>query len=311
MKALVYHSTKIYRIEETPVPNLSEHPGLLLKVAACGLCGSDLRTLQYGHPKIEPPCILGHEVSGEVVEISPGIKTDLEVGSRLAVAPLVFCGNCAYCRQGRFQFCENYHEIGQSWPGGFAEFMVIPLEALQHGILHLISDSLDPAHASVAEPLSACLSAVDLVDFGSVRSAAIFGAGMIGCLLLQLLRLKGVQHITLIDPNETRLKIGSILHPDSTVNISEIKTSLEDAIGNRRFDLVFTATAAPVVQNQAINMMEKGGQIVVFAGLPKGQSEIAVDYNLIHYRNKNPGTHLLKKPPRKSVESHHRKKNPG
>lgn len=285
MKAAIYYAPNDIRVEDLPIPRLSEQPGLLLKVSACGLCGSDLRTFQFGHPRVTAPFILGHEISGAIVEIASQIQTDLKIGMRLAVAPLVFCGECAYCRQGRSQFCECYREIGQSWPGGFAEYMLIPDEALQHGVFHPIPDSLDAAHAAVAEPLSACLNAIDFVDFRAVRSAAIFGAGTIGCLLLQLLRLKGVQHITLIDPNHARLHVAGVFHPDATVNVTEIKTNLENALGGQRFDLVFTATAAPLVQNQALNISDKGGQIVVFSGLPRGHSEITVDYNQIHYRN--------------------------
>lgn len=285
MKAVIYYAPNDIHVRDIPAPHLAEQSGLLLKVLACGLCGSDLRTLQTGHPKVTPPYILGHEICGEVVEIGPGVTTPYKPGSRLAIAPLVFCGQCRYCLAGHFQYCEQYREIGQSWPGGFEECMLIPREALERGVIHAVPESLDPAHASVSEPLAACLHSIEPLNFELAHSAVIFGAGTIGCLLLQLLRLKGVQHITLIDPNESRLRIAARFHPDKTINIRQLDASIEETVGNQRFDLVFTATASPIVQNQALHIVEKGGQIVVFSGLPRDRAEITVDYNLIHYRN--------------------------
>jgi L-iditol 2-dehydrogenase len=285
MKAAIYFAPNDIHVQDIPAPRLAKQSGLLLKVLACGLCGSDLRTLQTGHPKVTPPFILGHEICGEVVDIEPGVATPIKPGSRLAVAPLVFCGQCRYCQAGHFQFCEHYREIGQSWPGGFEEYMLIPPEALERGVIHAIPESLDPAHAAVSEPLAACLHSLDSLNFELTRTVVIFGAGTIGCLLLQLLRLKGVQYITLIDPNESRLRIADRFHPDKTINISQLDTSIEETVSNQRFDLVFTATASPIVQSQALNIVEKGGQIVVFSGLPREQSEIKIDYNQIHYRN--------------------------
>ncbi len=285
MKAVYFYDINNTHVRDIPLPDLTDQSGLLLKVAACGLCGSDLRTLQFGHPKVIPPFILGHEICGDVIEVSAGFKSRFQAGTRLAIAPLVFCGQCKYCLEGYFQYCENYREIGQSWPGGFEEFMLLPPEALESGVIHSIPPALDPAHAALSEPLAACLHSIESLNFRIAHTAVIFGAGTIGCLLLQLLRLNGVEHITLVDPNESRLKIAEEFHPDATINISQTEISIEEVFGKQRFDLIFTATASPIVQTQALHLAEKGGQIVVFSGLPRDRAEILVDYNLVHYRN--------------------------
>jgi L-iditol 2-dehydrogenase len=285
MNAVVFKGPLNYCVEKIPIPSISKGE-ILFAVSACGLCGSDLRTLKFGHRKITPPFTIGHEICGEIVEVGPQVSSDWKVGTQFAIAPVVYCGKCIYCRQERFELCENYREIGQVWPGGLAEFMVIPEDALLHGVINPIPASLDPVQAAISEPLAACLHAMDGIDFKTVRSAAIFGCGAIGCMLLQLIRSQGVENIILIDPNDSRLEIDQKIHPDHTINtatmdvVKEIKTYTH-GIG---VDAVFTATAAPSVQNQAIEASSNGGQIIVFSGLPKDQSIIQIDFNQIHYK---------------------------
>ncbi len=284
MDAVIFKGPLNYGVEKIPIPFISEGE-VLLKVSACGLCGSDLRTLKFGHRKITPPFIIGHEICGEIVQVGSRVSHDWKVGMQFAIAPVVYCGTCIYCRQERFELCQNYREIGQVWAGGFAEFMVIPTDALANGVINPISPSVDPIQAALSEPLAACLNALEKIDFSIVRSAAIFGSGAIGCMLLQLIRSQGVENIILIDPNDNRLEVAKIFHPDHTINTStmdvvkEIRT-YTDGVGA---DAVFTATAAPTVQNQALEASSKGGQIIVFSGLPKNQSVIQVDFNQIHY----------------------------
>ncbi|NMC30527.1 MAG: alcohol dehydrogenase catalytic domain-containing protein [Pelolinea sp.] len=286
MHAVIFRGPLDFGIEAVPLPHISSND-ILLKVITCGLCGSDLRTLKFGHRKVTPPFIIGHEICGEIVEVGSQASPAWKTGMRLAVAPVVYCGVCIYCRQQRLELCESYQEIGQVWPGGLAEYVAIPADALRRGVINPLSPSIDMVQAAVSEPLAACLHALEKVDFSTVRSAAIFGSGAIGCMLLQLIRKRGVQTIILIDPNDDRLNVAKIFHPDATINtndvdvVNEIKT-ITAGIG---VDAVFTATAAPIVQEQAIAISSHGGQIIVFSGLPKEQAQVRVDYNQIHYHN--------------------------
>ena len=107
--------------------------GLLLDVKACGLCGSDLRTLRSGHRKVQMPYVIGHEICGVVAETGPGYQGPWQQGDLLSMGPVVYCGHCDFCLEGQFELCENYREIAQTWPGGLAEHMAVPPEAIRFG----------------------------------------------------------------------------------------------------------------------------------------------------------------------------------
>ncbi len=284
MKAAVFYGPKEYKVEDVNEPKIAEDE-ILLRIHACGLCGSDLRTLQYGHPRITPPLILGHEISGEVAVLGRNSQGLYHTGDRLAIAPIVYCGSCSHCRNGRNELCSNYLEFGQAWPGGMAEYMRIPAVALRNGCIHIIPEKLDSIQATVSEPLAACLHAIERVDFDFIKTAVIFGAGTIGCLLMQLVVDKGVEKVILIDPNVNRLEIAEKILSVRTLNntsqdiFDEIKKTNPEGV-----DLIFTATAAPIVQKQALQIAGKACQIIVFSGLPKEHSELNIDYNQIHYQ---------------------------
>ena len=285
MAALRFYGPHNYQVEEIPLPQLSDQD-ILIKVSACGLCGSDIRTLKFGHLRITPPFTLGHEVTGEIIEVGPHADSPFNYGERIAIAPVVYCGTCGYCQNGHSEYCENYREIGQTWPGGFAEYMLIPQDALRHGVIHPIPDSLDSISATLSEPLGACLHAIDRMDLEVVRSAAIFGAGTIGCLMLQLLRDQGVKEIAVIDPNVNRLELAQKIGADFLINnrVENAAEKIKSLSSEGGVDLAITATAAPAALIQAIEIMNKGGQIIAFAGLPKKQSVLEIDMNTIHYK---------------------------
>ena len=286
MKAVIFKGPHNYGVEDIPMPQILDRE-IMIKVNACGLCGSDLRTLKYGHRKIVPPHIIGHEISGEITQIGSKAQTDWKIGTSLAIAPVVYCGSCIFCRQNKYEFCENYQEIGQAWQGGFAEYIALPENVLSNGVIHPIPSSLSPIQATISEPLSACLHALDRVDFRNVHNAVVFGAGTIGCLLLQLLHNIGVEHITILDPNESRLEIARSFNPSSAIDASNpsVIERVKQITSESGVEVVFTATAAPIAQNQALEVISNGGQIVIFSGLPKDQAKLQVDFNQIHYRN--------------------------
>jgi len=284
MRAVIHKGPGDYTLEVTPVPTISDQD-VLLKVNAVGLCGSDLRTLRFGHRRVTPPYILGHEICGTIQSAGSRVASKWKPGSQIALAPVVYCGTCHFCKRGQPELCQNYREIGQAWAGGFAEYIVLPQDVLQRGVIHPVPEGMDAQSAAIAEPLGACLHAMDLVDLRNVHTAAIFGFGTIGCFFLQLLKNQGIDTIIIIDPNETRLQIAKYFHPDHSINTTSENAverihSITQGVG---VDLIITATAAPTVQQQALDSIGKGGQIVVFAGLPKGQAWLPFDFNKIHY----------------------------
>ena len=154
MRAVVVNAPMDFGVRDVPVP-LCPDGGMLLKVHACGLCGSDLRTLRYGHRRVTLPWIIGHEISGTVVGTGSDYGGPWREGEMLSVGPVVYCGRCDFCAAGRFELCEDYREIAQAWPGGFAQYVAIPEEAVRLGTIQHVPPGLDPAVAAIAEPIPA------------------------------------------------------------------------------------------------------------------------------------------------------------
>jgi L-iditol 2-dehydrogenase len=273
-----------FGVEDVPVPEVP-HGGLLLKVAACGLCGSDLRTLRSGHRKVTFPWIIGHEIAGEVVETGPGYEGTWQAGDRLAVGPLAYCGSCDFCLDGRYELCEDYREIAQAWPGGFAECVAIPEACVKRGTIQVVPQSLDLAHAAISEPISSCVHAQEKGQVGLGDTVAIVGAGPIGCIHASLARARGAERIYIADVVEERLRMAEAFAPDATIHAGRVDTvqEVKRLTGGKGADVVITATPAPVACVQAVEMTRKGGRILVFGGLPRGDSKPGVDMNLVHY----------------------------
>lgn len=273
-----------FGVQDVPVPEVPEG-GLLLKVAACGLCGSDLRTLRSGHRKVALPWIIGHEISGVVVETGPGYTGQWQVDDLLAVGPLAYCGVCDFCLDGRYELCEGYLEIAQAWPGGFAEYVAIPEAVVKLGTIQAVPEGLDLAYAAVSEPISSCVHAQERGQIGLGDTVVIVGAGPIGCIHASLARARGADRIYMADVVEDRLQMAEAFAPDATIHAGQTDPMQEirRLTGGKGADVVITATPAPVACVQAVEMARKGGRILVFGGLPTEDSKPGVDMNLVHY----------------------------
>ena len=259
--------------------------GLLLKVLACGLCGSDLRTLRSGHHRVKLPFTIGHETSGEVVELGDGYKGNFTSGDRLAVSPLVYCGKCEFCHKGRYEFCIHYREIAQHWEGGFAEYMAIPKDAIKLGTIQAIPPDLDPVHATLVEPLSSCVNAQEVGKVLKGDTVVVIGAGSIGTFHVELARANGAAKIIVIDISEDRLHLMQDYSPDALINASETDpvSEVRKLTKNYGAEVVITANSVPETQVQAVEMARKGGRILLFGGLPPEKSRPGIDMNLVHY----------------------------
>ncbi|MGQ9622999.1 MAG: alcohol dehydrogenase catalytic domain-containing protein [Candidatus Caldatribacteriaceae bacterium] len=292
MKALVFLGPGNMEIQNVPRPSCSEE-GMVVKVEACGLCGSDLRTYQSGHPRVNPPWVIGHEVAGVVVEVGQRVNSFQE-GDRVAVAPPVYCGRCWYCRRGKYYLCLYQRELAQAWPGGFAEYMAIPPEALAFGSIHKIPDGLSFEEAAISEPASSCINAHEIANTSLEDIVVVIGAGPIGCFHVEIARARGAKKIILLEISETRLKLAKEkFSPDHTIqnignpsNYIEKVWELTDGLGA---SVVVVACPSGDAQRDAIEMAAKGGRVLLFGGLPKNQRQVLFDSNLIHYR----GLHVI------------------
>ncbi|MFO7535281.1 MAG: alcohol dehydrogenase catalytic domain-containing protein [Kiritimatiellia bacterium] len=259
--------------------------GMVVRVLACGLCGGDLRTLRSGHHRVKLPFVVGHEISGVVVETGQAYRGQWKAGETLSIAPLVYCGVCGFCVEGRYELCGGYREIAQTWPGGFAEYVAVPEEAVRLGTIRRIPNGLDPVVATVAEPLSSCLHAQEKGAIGLGDTVAILGSGPVGCLHVMLARARGASTVIVADVSAERLAMCGRFGPEHLVDISKVNLveEVKRLTGGRGVDVVITANPAPESQVQALEMARKGGRILLFGGLPSDACRPGLNTNLIHY----------------------------
>ena len=284
MRAVVVRAPMQYGIERLPVPD-APPGGLLLKVGACGLCGSDLRTLRGGHRKVTFPWVIGHEIAGKVHALGDDYDGPFAVGDMLAVGPMAYCGACDQCLAGRYELCEDFREIAQAWPGGFAEYIAIPEECVRLGNVLPVPEGLDPAYAAISEPVASCVNAQERGGIGLGDVVVVIGAGPIGCIHTSLARARGADRVIIADIVADRLALGAAFEPDAAIDASQIDLleRVRQLTEGKGADVVITATPAPVASVQAVEMARRGGRILIFGGLPKGDSKSGVDMNLIHY----------------------------
>ncbi len=286
MNALVVRAPMDYGIERVEIPRVSES-SLLLKVLACGLCGSDLRTLRSGHRKIKLPFTIGHEICAKVESFGKAYNGPWKIGEKLAVSPLIYCGKCIFCLNGDFELCTDYKEIAQAWPGGFAEYLALPEEALKHGTIQVVPENMDPEHATLIEPLSSCVNAQEKGNISLGDTVLIIGAGPIGTLHLELARARGADKVIIADISEDRLKLAEMYHPDLIINTlnKDLKEEVLRATNGYGPGVIITANPDPSTQVEAVEIARKGGRILLFGGLPKGKETPGVNMNTVHYNS--------------------------
>ena len=285
MKVARFYAPGDVRLEDVAEPVAGPRE-VKLRVRNCSTCGTDVKILRNGHPNLSPPRVMGHEIAGEVVEVGAEVS-GWAAGDRVQVIAAVPCGDCRQCRKGRMAVCENQTSVGYQYEGGFAEYLVVPHEVLRVDGLNRIPDGLSFAEASVAEPLACVLNGQRLAGVGPGDVVVVVGAGPIGCLHVRLARARGAARVVLADMQPDRLKLAAdLVEPDETVDVSSVDVvetvlALTDGAGA---DVVITAAASGAAQEQALRMTARGGRISFFGGLPKDKPVIAVDSNLVHYR---------------------------
>jgi L-iditol 2-dehydrogenase len=285
MKVLRFYAPEDVRIEDAPEPECGPDE-VKLRVRNCSTCGTDVKIFHNGHQNLSPPRIIGHEIAGEVVEVGADVS-GWSVGDRAQVIAAVPCGECYECRKGWMAVCENQTSIGYQYDGGFAEYMIVPRQVLKVDGLNRIPDNIGFDEASAAEPFACAINAQELIQVGDGDTVVVFGAGPIGCIHIRLARANGASRVFLIDVNAERLKMSAdAVKPDEVINGSEVDVveRVKELTDGRGADVVITATAANVAQEQAIRMAARRGRISFFGGLPKTNPIIACDSNLVHYR---------------------------
>ncbi len=284
MQAVVYHAPGDIRIENIPVPVCGEGE-LLVRVDACAVCGTDLKSKFHGNPRIKAPLVMGHEFTGLVEEISPSAKKDWKIGDRVVMATSISCGKCFYCRKGWRNLCLALAPMSFSYPGGMAEYVAIPALALEGGHVVKVPRGVEATHATLAEPASCAVNSVQQCRIRSGDTVLVMGAGPMGLLNAVVARAFGASKILLTELNPLRrqqaegFEIDRVIDPASE-DVLQIVRQETDGVGA---DVVIVAAPAAAPQEQALSLVRKRGTVCLFASLPVGKSMLDVDSRLIHY----------------------------
>jgi L-iditol 2-dehydrogenase len=267
MKALVLESYGRLVCREAPEPRVGPEE-VLIRVRACGICGSDVHGLDGSTGRRVPPLIMGHEAAG-VVERTGERVEDLRPGERVTFDSTVYCGECAFCRQGRINLCDRRQVFGVSCEeyrrdGAFAEYVAVPRRCV-----YMLPEGLGFEQAATVEPLSVALHAVGRAPVAGGDTAVVFGAGMIGLLVVQALRAAGCARVYAVDLDRSRLELALGFGAEEGLDPAglDIPKEILRRTGGRGADLVFDAVGLPVTLRDAVAMLRKGGSLVLVGNL--------------------------------------------
>ena len=252
--------------EVRQAPELHPGPGeVVIKNMVCGVCGTDVHIFhgEPGSADVTPPVVLGHEYSGEVVEVGEGV-TALKPGDHVTVDPNIYCGECVYCRNGKKQLCETMQAVGVTRDGGFGEYSLVPAaQAFKLG------DSVPYEAGAMAEPVACCLHGIDLAGIKAGDRVCIVGGGAIGLIMLQLAKLSGASSLVLSEPNEKRRQVALSLGADAAIDPTapDAGSAYEAALGDGA-DVVIECVGNNAAVKSAFQLAKKGATIVLFS-VPK------------------------------------------
>jgi len=251
MKALELTAPSEFSIIDKPKPEPSAHE-VLIRVACCGICGSDVHGMDNSSGRRIPPMVMGHEASG-VIEVLGEDVSGWNVGDRVSFDSMVYCGSCGHCDKGETNLCEERQVMGVSCEefkrdGAFAEWIVVPAH-----ILERIPEGLSFEEAAFTEPLAVALHAVRIAKVQRGETALVVGAGLIGLLVVQALKRAGCKKVIATDLDQRRLDLALELGAD------EILQASEDV--REEVDVAMEVVGAGVTVNKAIKSVRKGGRV--------------------------------------------------
>lgn len=266
-------------LEERPTP-LPADGELLVRISVALTCGTDLKLVQRGHPKIRFPAPLGHEWAGRVAAVGPGVRGFAE-GTRIAALPTAPCGDCAYCVRRLENLCVHLFEVTAF--GAFADYLLLPRHIVARNAFE-IPDAVPDEAAAFLEPLACVVHGASLLRLGGGRTIVLLGDGPIALLFLQVARLSGADRIVLVGRHEARLIAARALGAEHVVDASRGSTETRvrewtDGLGG---DTVVECVGRPQAWAQAVSLARRGGEVLFFGGCERG-AEIRLDTERVHY----------------------------
>lgn len=267
MKALLLTAPSRLELVDAPVPQPAVDD-VLVRVRACGICGSDIHGWDGSTGRRRPPLIMGHEASGEIAALGSGVS-GWRIGERVTFDSTIYCGECAPCRSGHVNLCENRRVLGVApaeyrQDGAFAEFVRVPAR-----VLYRLPDNLGFPQAAMVEPVSIAVHAVQRVKVAPTDTAVVIGSGMIGLFVVQVLRWAGAKRIVAVDLEPKRLALARELGATDALRSDQVDVAVEVAklTGGNGADLAFEVVGISPTLQLAIGCLRKGGSAVLVGNL--------------------------------------------
>ncbi|MBS5786522.1 MAG: 2,3-butanediol dehydrogenase [Clostridioides difficile] len=270
MKAALWYNKNDIRVEEIDEPKVSKG-NVKIKVKWCGICGSDLHEFLGGpifipvgqpHPlsKNEAPVVLGHEFSGEVVEVGDGVK-NFKAGDRVVVEPMVVCGECPACKEGKYNLCSalGFHGLCGSG-GGLAEYTVFPEE-----YVHKLPDSMTYEQGALIEPMAVALHSIRIANFNVGDTAIVLGSGPIGLATIECLKSAGAKLVVVLQRKSIRQEYAKRAGADVVLdpNVVDIAEEVKKLTGGVGVDFAFETTGAKIGFDTGLNSLKYNGTMVI------------------------------------------------
>lgn len=282
-------SLKLYgpgdiRLVETEIPKIQEGQ-ILLKTQAAAICGTDIRMWQNGYKNVDAqhPLTLGHEFAGTIVQVGQGVPFFKE-GMQVAMQPNIGCGICERCVAGKPHLCDSYSAFGINMDGAFAEYVRIPADAVLRGNIALLPSNVTAVQAAVAEPLSCAYNGFTKCMVQPGDKALIVGAGPIGVMHAHLLHMSGAS-VLMHDISQSRLaQCKQILPFIEVYDGEDLPAFVDRYTGGKGMDIAITANPVPSVQSAMLPLMNYGGRVNFFGGVPEDRQPVPINTNLVHYK---------------------------
>ncbi len=260
MKSAVFYKKHDLRIEDIPKP-LPQKGEVLIKVMACGICGTDVHIFNGDEGAAATPSqtVLGHEFSGIIEAVGDDVS-NFAPGERVCVDPNKLCGDCSYCKKGIGHFCENMIGIGTTVNGGFSQYCTVPQSQV-----YKIADSTTYEMAAMTEPVACCVHGIDMCDIKCGETVAVIGGGMIGMIMLQLAKISGAGKLIMIEPVKEKRETAGKLGADICIDpINEDTCSVLKANGIEQISAVIECVGKTSTMEQAIQIAGKKSVVMMF-----------------------------------------------
>ncbi len=268
MKAMILKEYKHLEIKNIPMPYIESADEVLIRVKATAICGSDIHGFDGSTGRRQPPLVMGHEASGVVESVGTEVKT-LKIGDRVTFDSTIWCGQCYFCRQGQVNLCDARRVLGVSCDeyrqdGTFAEYVIVP-----ERIVYRLPDNVAFEEAALTEPVSVAMHAFEITDMKPGESAAVVGTGLIGLLLIQIIRAYSPHPILAFDTDEKRRKAAIEAGADVALDPQDpdVHSTVLSMTNDRGVDRAFEAVGASAAIGTAIESVRKGGSVTLIGNI--------------------------------------------